>query len=67
MAGQIAKISNFNYFLKASDRARSNINKFIKKIRVFTTQRVPLPQIANLIVPLIIRVIASATSDPRLD
>ena len=34
VAGQIIKILNFNYFLKASDRARSGINKFIKKIRV---------------------------------
>ena len=34
VAKQIVKISNFNRFLKASDRARSGINKFIKKIRV---------------------------------
>ena len=34
VARQIAKISNFDRFLKASDRARSGINKFIKKIRV---------------------------------
>ena len=42
VAEQITKTSNFNYFLKASDRARSGINKFIKKIRVFITQRVLL-------------------------
>ena len=35
MAGQIIKILNFNRFLKTSDRARLNIDKFIKKIRVF--------------------------------
>ena len=42
MAEQIIKISNFNYFLKASDRARSDIDKFIKKIRVSIIQRMPL-------------------------
>ena len=31
VAEQIIKILNFNCFLKASDRARSSINKFIKK------------------------------------
>ena len=34
VAGQIIKILNFDRFLKASDRARSSINKFKKKIRV---------------------------------
>ena len=34
VAGQIAKTLNFDYFLKISDRARSGIDKFIKKIRV---------------------------------
>ena len=34
VAEQIIKILNFNRFLKTSNRARSNINKFIKKIRV---------------------------------
>ena len=42
VAEQIIKTLNFNRFLKASDRARSNINKFIKKTRVPATQRVPL-------------------------
>ena len=35
VAKQIIKILNFNHFLKTSDWARSGINKFIKKIRVF--------------------------------
>ena len=38
VAKQIAKTSNFDRFLKASDRARSGINEFIKRIRVPTTQ-----------------------------
>ena len=42
VAGQIIKISNFDRFLKASDRARSGINKFIKRIRVPIIQRVSL-------------------------
>ena len=42
VAGQIIKTSNFDRFLKASDRARSGIDKFIKKIRVPITQRVLL-------------------------
>ena len=42
VAGQIIKTSNFDRFLKASDRARSGIDKFIKRIRVPATQRVPL-------------------------
>ena len=42
VAEQIIKILNFNRFLKISDRARSGINKFIKKIRVPVIQRVLL-------------------------
>ena len=41
-AEQIAKTSNFDRFLKASDRARSGIDKFIKRTRVPAIQRVPL-------------------------
>ena len=67
VAGQIVKTSNFDYFLKASDRARSGINEFIKKIRVSATQRVLLPQAADPIVPPVIRATALAASDPRLD
>ena len=42
VAGQIAKTLNFDRFLKASDRARSSVNKFIKRIRVPAIQRVLL-------------------------
>ena len=42
VAGQIAKTLNFDRFLKASDRARSGINKFIKRTRVSAIQRVLL-------------------------
>ena len=67
VAKQIAKTSNFNRFLKASDRARSGINKFIKRIRVPATQRILLFQAADPIVPPVIRATAPAVSDPRLD
>ena len=67
MAGQIAKTSNFDRFLKASDRARSGIDKLIKRTRVPVTQRVLLPQAADPIVPPVIRATALAASDPRLD
>ena len=67
VAEQIAKTSNFDRFLKASDRARSGINELIKRIRVPATQRVLLPQAADPIVPPVIRATAPAASDPRLD
>ena len=67
VAEQIIKTSNFDRFLKTSDRTRSGINKFIKKTRVPTTQRVLLPQAADPIVPSIIHIIIPAASDPRLD
>ena len=67
VAGQIAKTSNFDRFLKASDRARSGIDELIKRTRVPATQRVLLPQAADPIVPPVIRATAPAASDPRLD
>ena len=67
VAGQIIKTSNFNRFLKASDRARSGVNKLIKRTRVPIIQRVLLPQAADPIVPPIIRATAPAASDLRLD
>ena len=67
VAGQIAKTSNFDCFLKASDRARSGIDELIKRIRVPATQRVPLPQAADPIVPPVARATAPAASDPRLN
>ena len=67
VAEQITKTSNFDRFLKASDRARSGINKLIKRTRVPATQRVPLPQAADSTVPPVTRATAPAASDPRLD
>ena len=67
VAEQIIKTLNFDRFLKASDRARSGIDKFIKRIRVPVIQRVPLPQAADPIMPPVIRATAPAASDPRLD
>ena len=67
VAGQIAKTSNFDRFLKASDRARSGVDELIKRTRVPTTQRVPLPQAADPTVPPVVRATAPAASDPRLD
>ena len=67
VAGQIAKTSNFDYFLKASDRARSGVDELIKRTRVPATQRVLLPQAADPIVPPVVRATAPAASDPRLD